>query len=54
MTLKDEELTLIIAGATINATMINAISKLVNTILDIGRAVGSGIAYATGKTNSCH
>lgn len=51
MIIKEEELTNITGGATsISGTLINAICKLVNTLLDLGRTVGSAIRTAqTGR-----
>lgn len=46
MKLKDKELILVIGGATqISGTLLNSISKLITTLLDLGRAVGSAIRY---------
>ncbi len=51
MELKNEELSTIYGGAiSINATFLNAASRLITTILDLGRAIGSSIRrYKTGK-----
>ena len=53
MILSDNELTEIIGGATsISGTFINSISKLISTLLDLGRSIGSAIRYAKSK-NKC-
>ena len=52
MKLKDKELIFIVGGATqISGTLLNSISKLITTLLDLGRAIGSAIRYkASGYT----
>lgn len=51
MIINDLELTKITGGATtISGTLINAVCKLVNTLLELGRTVGSAIRTAqTGR-----
>ncbi len=51
MILTDYELYEVVGGATqTSSSLINSISKLLTTILDIGRALGSSLRYAiTGK-----
>ncbi len=51
MIIEENELTTITGGATsISGTLINAICKLVNTLLELGRTVGSAIRTAqTGR-----
>lgn len=40
-----------IKGGAISGNFLNYLSKLINTILDIGRTIGSAIAYTKrGKT----
>ena len=47
MILNDEELYDVIGGATqTSSSLINSICKLLTTVLDIGRALGSSIRYA--------
>lgn len=47
MILTDYELYEIIGGATqTSSSLINSVSKLLTTILDIGRALGSSLRYA--------
>lgn len=47
MVLTDNELYEVIGGATsTTSSLINAVSKLFSTVLDIGRALGSSIRYA--------
>ena len=41
--MSDQELNMIIGGAGISGSIINAISRLLNTLYDLGRAVGSVI-----------
>lgn len=43
MILKNTELMKIEGGATISGTLLNAIAKLISTVYDIGRAIGSAI-----------
>lgn len=46
MKLKNIELISIVGGATqISGTLLNSISKLIITLLDVGRAIGSAIRY---------
>lgn len=51
MIIDDKELMELTGGATtISGTLINAICKLVNTLLELGRTVGSAIRSAqTGR-----
>ena len=47
--MKDEALIKIIGGANVNGAWISAFSRLLNTLLEIGRAVGSSISrYLSG------
>ncbi len=46
--LNNEEMILIKAGG-IGATALNAISRLITTLLEVGRAVGSSIRRAREK-----
>ena len=47
MILKDYELYEVIGGAAqTSSSLINSISKLLTTILDIGRALSSSLRYA--------
>lgn len=40
----------IYGGATISGTLLNAIAKLITTIFDVGRAIGSAINMSrTGR-----
>lgn len=48
--MNEEQLYNITGGAiTTSGTFINALMKMANTMLEIGRAIGSGIRYATSK-----
>lgn len=50
MILKEEEMFKIIGGINISGTLLNAIAKLINTIFDVGRAIGSALSMArSGK-----
>ncbi len=48
MKLKKEEL-ISIVGGSITTQMINSFVKLVSTLLDLGRTMGSALRYATSK-----
>lgn len=51
MILNEEELSVLIGGGTtLSGTFINSISKLITTLLDLGRTIGSSIRYAKSKT----
>jgi len=44
------ELKKIVGGASISSTMLNAIARLINTMLELGRSVGTAIARSrSGK-----
>lgn len=47
-----KELKEIKAGASISATLINALVRCVTSVMDVGRYLGSSIRRITGK-NSC-
>lgn len=48
--MKDTELINIIGGS-INGTMINAISRILTALLEVGRAIGSSISrYKSGRS----
>ena len=50
ISISDEELLLVVAGASTSSSLINAISKMMSTLLDFGRSIGSAIRYAiSGK-----
>lgn len=51
MILTDNELYEVIGGATsTTSSIINSITKLLSTVLDIGRTIGSSLRYAiSGK-----
>lgn len=49
MVLTDNEL-LFIKGGAVSSTFLNAISRLITTVLDLGRTIGSTIyRYKTGN-----
>lgn len=48
MKLSRDELENIVGGA-ITTQMINSLVKLINTLLDLGRTMGSAFRYATSK-----
>lgn len=42
--MSNEELYVVFAGATkVSGTLLNSVSKLINTLLDFGRVIGSSI-----------
>jgi len=46
--LKNEEMMQITGGINWNGTIINALAKAVNTLLELGRALGSSIRRIAG------
>ena len=50
MILNNNQLLKVNGGATISGTLINAIAKIINTLLDVGRAIGSAINMTKNKT----
>ncbi len=53
MQLEDRELVKIYGGAiSLNSTLINAMARLINTVLDLGRVIGSNIKRIQTK-NYC-
>lgn len=50
--MSNEELYLIYAGSTkVSGTLLNSISKLINTLLDFGRVIGSSIRRLVDKSH---
>lgn len=50
MIIDNKELITVIGGATtITAPFLNSISKLITTLLDLGRSIGSAIRYKQKK-----
>ncbi|MDD2504723.1 MAG: hypothetical protein PHF21_00420 [Bacilli bacterium] len=49
MILNKYELHEIKGGAAISGTLLNAIAKLITTVFDIGRAIGSAISMSQSK-----
>ena len=47
--LNESELNYIVGGASLSGTLLNSVSKLINTLLDLGRTVGSSIRYWRSK-----
>lgn len=43
MELKKEDLLMICGGATLSGTLINAIARGINVLLDLGRSLGTAI-----------
>jgi len=43
MVLNKEELFCVEGGLRISGTLVNSFSRLVNTIMDVGRSLGSGL-----------
>lgn len=52
MKILDDKYLLTIKGGTITSTMLNAVSRLITTILDLGRTIGSSI-YRYRKKDYC-
>ena len=52
MKLKENELILITGGA-ITGTLINAVVRLINSVIDIGKMVGSTIRRIVSNKNYC-
>lgn len=51
--MSNEELYLVYAGATkMSGTLLNSVSKLINTLLDFGRVIGTSIRRLIDK-NYC-
>lgn len=50
--LNNNELVLVEGGATISGTLISSIAKGINTVLDMGRALGNAIRRI-GSGNVC-
>lgn len=50
MELKKDELLKVIGGINITASFISAISKGINSLLELGRAFGSSIRRIVGNT----
>lgn len=49
MLLSKEESYLVCGGASVSGSLLNAVSRLVKTIYDIGYALGSAIKRVTSK-----
>lgn len=43
MSLTNKEMYVIDGGVNISGTLLNAIAKLINTIFDVGRSIGTAI-----------
>lgn len=41
--MRNEELVLIVGGSTISGTVINAVMRVVNAALEVGRSLGTAI-----------
>ena len=53
MTLDNKKLLTVTGGATtISGTLLSAVAKLITTVLDVGRAIGSAISMAKSG-NKC-
>lgn len=48
--LEKEELLQIVGGISITGTLINALSRGITTIMDLGRSLGSALRRAIGGT----
>ncbi len=47
MEIKEYEMLKITGGINISGTLLNAVAKLITTIFDIGKAIGSALRMAT-------
>lgn len=50
--LEDEKLKVICGGADISSTMINAVTRLITSVIELGRIIGSSI-YRYQNKNYC-
>lgn len=50
--MNDIEMCKINGGGNINGTVLNALSRFINTILELGRSIGSSLRRGTSK-NYC-
>lgn len=51
MILDQKELLMITGGATsVSGTLLNAVAKLISTVLDIGRVIGSAFSMVKNRT----
>ncbi|NLL01833.1 MAG: hypothetical protein GX265_02295 [Mollicutes bacterium] len=50
MILNKDELFHIYGGSTISGTLLNAIAKLISTLFDIGKAIGTAINMTKNQT----
>ena len=48
----DNKILVTIEGGSINASLLSAVSRLINTVLDWGRAIGSSF-YRYKSGNAC-
>ena len=48
----DEKTLMNVCGGTISSTMLNAVSRLITTILELGRTIGSSL-YRYRKKDYC-
>ncbi|MDD2238523.1 MAG: hypothetical protein PHH51_01380 [Bacilli bacterium] len=49
MKLENAEMLKIVGGINISGTLLNSIAKLISTIFDVGRAIGSAISMSKSK-----
>lgn len=50
MDLNNDQMLIVDGGVNISGTLLNAIAKLISTVFDVGRAIGSAINMAkTGR-----
>ena len=47
--LGNDDLKIICGGASVSGNFLNYLSKLINTVFDIGRSIGSAINYSKNK-----
>lgn len=51
--LTNEELNSVTGGAISATSMINSVAKMISTLIDLGRMIGSAIRYASNKKYRC-
>ncbi|MDD4705881.1 MAG: hypothetical protein PHS24_01530 [Bacilli bacterium] len=49
MKLKNVEMLKIVGGINISGTLLNSIAKLLSTLFDVGRAIGSAISMSKSR-----
>jgi hypothetical protein len=52
MKMNDEKLIMVVGGVSLTGTLINAMSRAINALLEVGRSLGTAIRRITNK-NLC-